>query len=221
MSTLADYRASIRVKGYVGQADADLDSVINESRRELARKKLWTWRLTQNSAVSTTLSNTTVSLAAITDLSQIQGVRLRFNNIYYDLDWMELEELQDNIATDSALAGTNNAVPLYWSRRGATDIIIWPAPDQAYTVIVDYAKSLDTLSDPANLTDLIVPDDLRDVVAWGAIRILAFRQRDQFAIQYAVENYNSVLRSALDNDTKQSRSESTQVKRYWGRRGIG
>lgn len=212
MSTVADYRNAIKAKGYDGSSDGDLDFAIAAARRQIINERRWSYALAQNTALSTVTGTSTVSLSSITDLGEIEGVRYRSGTTEYDLDYAEPQDFRDYQAGD---ATTARGLPAIWTQRGAT-IELYPTPQAVYPLVVDYVKTAADLGASSATVDALIPDRDRELVAWKATEILAYRQRDQFQT-VAREEYRAELRKAKGRDNVTNRQDSDQVKPFWGR----
>lgn len=214
MSTLAEYRSAVRAQGYEGKSDALVDEAINEARRGLETDHAWNHLEEQSTVLTAFASNPVVSLAPITDLAEIRGVRLRNGTTQYDLDGIPLQRLRD-YQTDEAT--TSTGVPLYWARRGG-ELLLWPTPAVAYVAVVDYKQTTTDLTDPL-VEDPTWPDRFRNVITWRAIVSLAFRERESWAMQYAQQRADGFYKSLVTNDTIQQTADSDQVQSRWAPRG--
>lgn len=207
MSTMADYRAGVRARGYDGQSDATLNELIRDARNDILDKRRWSYTLAQNLALATVAGVDTVSLAPITDLVAIDAIRYRSGTTQYDLDPVDLQVLRDRQTND---ATTARGLPSIWARIGAS-VVFYPTPQAVYVLAIDYVRGGELPED----TEDYIPDVDRELVVWSAVMNLAFRQREAWAMQYADQRCTALLRSALDRDQKTARSDSDQVQPYW------
>jgi hypothetical protein len=215
MSTMADYRAHIRARGYDGSTDDVLDPIIQDARNELLIKRRWTYALAQDASLLTTIGNPAFELSNISNLGAIEGVRYRVGTTEYELVYLEPNTFRSEQAMD---ATTARGTPVYWTRIG-DQILLTPTPDAANRLVVDYVRTYTPL--PEGQEDFI-PDTDRELVCWFAILSLAARQREAWLMEYADRRAAGLLRSAIDRDQKQQRQTSDQVQPYWrgSRRGV-
>lgn len=207
-STLAIYRAAIRARGYDGQSDEALNQVIQSARKDLLSKRRWSYALAQSRLLETQAGVDTFNVSIIPGLGAIDGIRYRSGTAEYDLDATDYQTLRDMQASD---ATTARGLPSHWARRGP-EVVLYPTPEGAYELVVDYVKTDGPLAEGA---EDFIPGMDHELVVWSAIISLAFRQREAWAMQYADQRFSALLRSALQRDAVQARSESDQVKPYW------
>ena len=209
MATLIDYRRLVRLRGYDGATDAQVDDAVNEGRRRLARDHRWSFLESVSTSLTTTANNPLVALTSITDLQWLDAVRVSFGGVESNLQPVQYQVIRFRQAECPAVE-----LPQMWARRGAGPVALYPTPDKAYTLNVEY------VAQPAQLisgTDPIFPDSHQDLVAWAAVTTLAFRQRDAWAAPTAENNYLAGLRMAVSQDNVRQRQQSTQVRKgYWG-----
>jgi hypothetical protein len=182
--TLAQLRTSLQAKGYGTDSATAQTEMINSVYRRLAGKRRWPWMEAQ--ATTATIAGTTnYSVAAITDWLHPDAVRIEISTEYPVLQYVDPQELRSLAHSDRA-----RGVPQYWTyARG--QLHVWPAPDRAYTLTIDYTK------DPPDLTaDADTPvfaATYHDVLVWAAAKEITFRQRDWGAYQYAKQEYDERL----------------------------
>ncbi len=207
MAQLADYRASVRALGYDGLTDAQVDVAIQQARRRVFQDRRWSFLEAGNTSLSTANGVATVSLAAITDLAHLDSVR--HTTAQRDpLAWRPyqiLRDLRQNHPDDSG-------PPEYWTRYNGA-LLLWPTPDAAYALDIAYIKYPGDLVAATNDT---VPDRYRDLVTWGAVIPLAFRQREFQAASSAENVYDQLLAQYFALDATEQRQTSRQViSGYW------
>lgn len=165
--TEANLQTTIQAKGYgTDSATAQAEAIKSAWRRVLGLRR-WPF-LEATATVTATVGSETVSLASITDLARVEAVRLTIGTEGYgDLKFVERSRLRNWLASD-----LDQATPDAWTLHAGA-VLLYPRPERAYTVSVDYKKR------PAyNAADIVFPEDYRDVLVWGAISELTFRQRE-------------------------------------------
>ena len=206
--TLADYRRLVRLRGYDGATDAQIDDAVNEGRRRLVRDHRWSFLETTTALLSTTANDPEVDLSSLQNTAHIDAVRPALAGVESNLMPVEYQVLRFR-QVDLPMTG----LPEMWSRRAGT-LLLYPTPDQVYTL------NLDTVVKPTALTageDPLIPDGLQELVVWAACTTLAFRQRDAWAAPTAENNYLAALRMAVSQDNVRQRQQSDQVRTgYWG-----
>jgi hypothetical protein len=150
---------------------------------EIAAEREWSWLF------MTTTGNMTVNATTITkpaDLVVPKGVFPSFGTLTYEpLTELSAEEMRVNQHLD---LGTG--LPAWWAWVNRT-IAIWPRPDIAYAYRLDYIKEPETTSfdDPSDAAPW--NKQFHALIAWGALRWLAFRQRDQAGYGIAAAEYTA------------------------------
>lgn len=203
MPSLADYSRLLELKGYDGGTPEQLSDAVNEGRRRLVQDRRWSFLDSTDATLVTVPNEATVALAGIADLAHVDAVRpADVNGEDFEtrfVSWQELRQKQSRCP----LVG----LPEYWSRR-AGQIGLYPTPDRAYTLTVEYVAAIADLVDD----DPLFPDAMKDLVVWAAVPTLAFRQRDSWAMSAAEGKYASLFRTAASQDAIQQRQSSQQVR---------
>lgn len=209
--TLTEYRASMAAKGYDVSDTTTLDVAINEARRRLVRDHRWSWLQLISSPVAATVGDPEVSLDTLSDILWLDSVRLTYGST----DPIELAYLGPQEFRTQETRSPADGVPCNWTAT-AGSVRLYPTPDLAYALEVDYASSLADLAAGSDVDD--IPRALADLVVWAAIPDVAFRQREPWAMQYAQNEYTARLALAVGQDNIRQRQSSQQVRSgYWGR----
>lgn len=213
MSTLDTYVASVDLRGYPALATATKQAAVQEARRRIFLDRRWSWLEASNATLATTVGDTDVSLATITDLAHIDAVRLSDASGPIPVDYRSrtiIRDLQDRYGSDAIFAN----VPQFWTRV-ENKLVFWPTPAQVYTLTVEYAKAPGDLA-AAPAVD-IIPDKNQDLVVWAAVVPIAYRQRDFNASTAADQYYSKVLLPQhAGQDAVEQRQTSEQVRTgYW------
>ncbi len=206
-TTILDYKNAIRARGYDGTSDTTLVEAIGEARDNVASERRWSW-LEVSGSTSLVLAYDTPSesLAAVADLLYVDAVRLEYGTDRPWLDYLKPQELRDREHSDRAVG-----VPQYWT-QAAGQIRVWPSPNQAYTLSIDYVRALTPPDNDDTDVDLAVPAHFKGLIAWKACVLLAFRQREAWAMQYASDEYERELRRKISGESLGQRQTTDQVK---------
>lgn len=168
----AAIKTLIQAGGYGSgvQDEAAQDQAITAALLELASDRDWSW-LEASATGTLTVGDEEVPSPA--DLAYPRAVRLSLAGDGFDpLEEMGADHVVHYLHIDD---GTDNPDRWAWYHK---TIIVYPRPDLAYTYVLDYIKEPDLT---AFDTDLESPDfatQFHVVLAWGAMRWLATRQRD-------------------------------------------
>lgn len=214
--TLLDYKTAVYNKGFdsVTQGTVVADAV-NAARAELLNERRWGFLETLgNATLTTTVGQSTVATATITDLLYIDAVRMQLNNQGYTLTPLALQEFRRLENLDRT-----NGAPTWWTAAagaGPATIRLGPRPDQVYTLLVDYVKSTIDLANDAT-AEPTLPANFKTAVVWKACEHLAFRLRQPDTQQLANRNYGLELAKLVRQEGMGQRQESQQVAEsgYW------
>lgn len=196
--TEADLQASIQAKGY-GTDSATAQAVaIKSAWRRVLGMRHWPF-LEASQALTATTGSETVSLAAITDLARVEAVRLTFGTEGYGkLDFVERGRLRNWLGDDR-----DQGAPTCWTTHAGA-LLLYPRPERAYTVTVDYKKR------PAYSAAAIdFPEEYQDVLVWGAVSELTFRQRELNG--YAEQQFQDRLREMIGDYFIEQRQGTREV----------
>ncbi len=181
--------------------DPDADLLLNRTYWELLEK--FHIRETESSMTFPTVAGTrqyslpasfeSLRISAIVDPDSLQHTQLdkfsikQYENVYSD------DEDQRNIPTN------------YF--RGNEDIILWPTPDDVYTVVIHYKSTLADLSD-ANV-DAALPKSWQELLLFGATYRGFIRFNDYDKARGAKSNYDSILITMVPQESKEEWDTST------------
>lgn len=167
-------RALIQTYGH-GTSAADLvaqNTALTAAYFDLAGRAPWSWRRKKATTPVLTIGSEILgSLPA--DFQYPLGLRL--SNASAGLERLEYrmpEDIDEDLALD-----TGTGWPIYWSWRNG-QVIVFPRPDAAYTVSLDYIRTLATTEFDDDTDVLPFPEQYHPIVADLARAILAGRQRD-------------------------------------------
>ena len=208
--TLPLMRSKIQQRGYAADTNAAQDELLNSVYRRIIGLRHWDWLESENSSVPTIAATDTYALATpIPDLLHIDAVRLSQTVERLPMDWMPYEELRDYIH-EYTTVGT----PVFWSHRATNVIRIWPSPDGVYTLPSDYIKDPPDLVTDADQS--LIPAAYEDILVWGAIVELAYRERDWYAIEFAQQQYTTRLNEMIVEYGIRQRQTPSTVTRWAG-----
>lgn len=204
--TLPLVRDSVQAKGYsLDTAPAVQNSMINSIyRRIIGERRWWFLRYPDNQSLTTTPGDPEVPLF-IDGLLHIDAIRLSSGSERYEVDYADPQDLRTAEHLDDA-----TGPPEFWSRFGSI-VRLYPTPDKAYTVHTDYVIDPDDLVNDSDVS--VIPLAYLDVLVWGAIKDLTFRERDMDGYSVASNEYETILRAMRHQDgLVQRQSPSTVTK---------
>lgn len=203
-NTLGDIKTSIQNKGYATDTATAQASMINSVyRRVIGMRRWWFNEVPNNTSLTLATGTQSVSLAGITDFLHVDAVRISTASSQSEIEYVPPQELRDLYHTDRT-----NGEPLFWTRTGGS-LYFWPVADQNYTVSVDYIKYPATLVADGDAT--IIPDAYQDVLVWGAIKELTFRERDAEGRSLAEDEFQTILATMRHQDGLEQRQTPSEV----------
>lgn len=166
--TLAEMRTRLQNMGYGTDTVASQSDMLQAAYRRLQGLHHWPW-LRNKTTLPTVVGTPSYSLAFITDLLHLDAVRLEIGQQPFTLEYKSPEEF-----AETAHADRDNGIPRFWTERFG-EVHLWPRPDRVYTVTIEYTK------DPPDILDGSAPifdATYHDVIVFGALGDIAFRERD-------------------------------------------
>lgn len=206
---LGQLRTAIQAKGYATDTAAQQTEAINSVYRELTGMRRWSWLEAQSTGKTTTAGQsyvTTTNLSGeLPNFGVVDAIRLSYGDDNYNLDYLPVQELRDLLHIDEA-----TGVPQYWTYAKG-QFTFYPIPDKAYTVVIDYIKDPDDLSADGDVP--ILPITHHDILVWGAIKELAFRQRDWNGFNAANGEFETRLQRLQKSEGIRQRQRPGHVRR--------
>jgi hypothetical protein len=207
LTTLLDYKTAVMSAGYdrVTDDDALLDA-INEARQSVKEERRWSWSgVFGNTTLTLTYDTPSVALNGIADLAYVDAVRIEFGTTYLTIDYASPQKLRDLEHNDRA-----PGEPQYWT-EAAGQLRFWPSPDKAYSVSVDYVRTMTDLAVDTDI-DSDIPPAFKALVKWKAVEALCFRTRDFQGSQIAEGKYLAELRRKINGEAVTQRQTAQQVR---------
>lgn len=213
---LTELVAAISSRGYSFPQDITdpanpVVQALNTNYRKVCGAQRWPFLEKEDSSITTALGQGSYSLSSITDLRQLDAVRLQDpQGNTRDLDNVEPQEFKSYIAGDLDGDGT----PQRWTQH-AGNLLLWPVPDGPYTLLIDYICQVPDLAAADDVP--VLPVTYHDVLVWGAILELAYRERDLLSQELGASYYQELYQQMKDEYLLRQRQTSSTVKRsgYW------
>jgi len=212
---LGQLRTSLQGKGYGSDTASAQTAALNAAYRRVVGGRHWPWLQRLSTSLTTSVSNPSVPLTTITDLMWVSAVRIEIGSEFYDLIPLEEEEFRSREYQDR-----QPSVPEYWTEVFG-EIRLYPRPDRVYTIALDYYT---TPPDLVNDVDVPLFDStFHDVLVWGALSDMAFRERDFAAYQMADRMFDARLLEMQRSYGLGQRHKSKHVQRsaFWDQVGRG
>lgn len=206
LANLGEIKTAVQARGYATDVSTEIVEFTNAIYRDVLLERRWSWR-EASGTVSAVVGNPVVDTSALTLLDgRPDAVRIEIGSIYVcDLDYLEPEEFRAKEQVDRT-----NSQPIYWTYF-AGQLKLYPRPDQAYTVTVDYFKKYTALDNDGDVP--LIPEEHRDVLVYGDLEELALRERDETAASYWSAKKERSLGRLRAADARSPRQTPGQVKR--------
>ena len=205
--TLAQLRTALQTRGYATDTATQQTELLNAVYREIAGVRRWDWMEATTTAPCVVGTETVTPVA--TDILAVDALRILSGTSYYLLDYEPPQQFKERSYVDRDV-GT----PQYWTySQGAYRL--WPRPDKTYTVDIDYVK------DPADLSadgdTPLLPATYHDLLIWGAVRDITFRERDWNGNNVATKRFEDLLARMTAAHGIRQRQDSQYVRRsdFW------
>lgn len=194
----------VQAAGFDAQTASETvqDTLLSAVMMELSQEQEWSWLRAENDSLNLTVGSADLSVAAVTDLAYPIELRIRRDSLslgYETLDRVDASAIKREL---NLAPSTARGVPRWWTWADG-GIIVWPAPDQAYDVELDYIKDVEStaLDDDA---EVAAQFDRRfdTLLAWGCVRWLAVRKRDAALYQVANAEWEAGKRRMVRADRR-------------------
>lgn len=206
--------ASIQAKGYPSDAASVAWQTIalNSVYRTICGSDRWPFMEKQDASLSTTINVPGYDISSIASWLFLDAVRIEDDVAlqYYNIDYCEPQEFRDLENVDR-----DYATPEYWTFINQ-QLRFYPVPDQTYTIRIDY------IAQPADLaagSDVpVIPVIYHDLLVWGAIAEIAYRERDWLGRQFAQQEQQLRYKQMQEEYLLRQRQTSSHVKKsgWWG-----
>lgn len=207
---LAALQAAVQAKGYGTDTAAQQLLFLNEVYREVHGMMRWPFLEAQDSSLVTVTGTNSYTLP-MANWRNLDAVRIQisafqqFNNLSYlgMQDFRDLEHVDRDVTT-----------PFYWTFY-ANQLHFFPVPDGTYTVVIDYIIEPPDLAAAGDVPVLPLP--YHDILVWGAVESLCFRERDWLGRDFAQQKKEALLKRMSEEYLMRQRQTSSHVKKsgYW------
>lgn len=180
----------------------------NDSYREVNGKYRWPYLEAQSVELSTVTGTNAYDLPAdMGEYRNIDAVRLQQTAVqnYTNLEYREPQTFRDSEHMDR-----DTDTPMWWSFFNQ-QLHFYPYPDDVYNVVIDYCVMPPDLAQDTDTP--IFPAVYHDILVWGAVRAIAFRQRDWLGRQFAQTEFEQRLQRMEEEYLIRQRQTATHVKK--------
>lgn len=207
---LQDLRAAVQAHGYGTDTAAYQLQFINDAYREVHGMQRWPFLEAQDRTLATENGVNAYDLP-MANWRNLDAVRIERDDIqeYANLKYLDPQSFREYEHIDRDVT-----TPYYWTFY-ANQLHFYPYPDGVYTVVIDYIIEPPDL---VNDTDTpLLPTPYHDILVWGAVEQLAFRERDWIGIQYAGQQKTTKLNKMVGEYQVRQRQTGSHVKKsgYW------
>lgn len=206
---LTQLLAAVQAKGYTTDTAAQQTIFLNEVYHEVCGMNRWPFLEAQDKSVSTVAGTDNYTLPF--NWRNLDAVRLEVTAIqqFTQMKYLSPQEFRDYQHVDRDVSA-----PFYWTFINQK-LQLWPVPDQAYTVTVDYIQNPADLAAGADVP--VLPVLYHDLLVWGAIQSICFRERDWLGREFAQGKFEEMLKRMQEEFLIRQRQTSSHVKKsgYW------
>lgn len=209
---LAEIQAAIQAHGYAPDTSDRQTIFINQCYREVCGMQRWPFLEAQDVSQVTTAGQAGYPLDALPTWRSIDAVRI---SIPAQQQYVRMEYLAPQDFRDREHISPEPSTPSYWTFINQ-ELRFWPVPDDSYSVTIDYISEPPDLAADADVP--VLPVTYHDVLVWGAVERLAYRERDWLGRQFAQQERELSLKRMDEEFMVRQRQTSSHVKKsgYWG-----
>lgn len=212
---LSDIRAAIQALGYGSDTAAQQTSFINDAYRQVTSKLRWPFLEQQSVELTTTVGTNAYDLPSdMSSYRNIDAVRIGQDS---SQNWMNLDYVEPQDFRDREHVDRGTGTPCNWTFINQ-QLHFWPIPDSVYTVTIDF------ITEPADLADdtdvPVIPAAYHDILVWGAIHAITFRERDWLGRSDADQQFQMRLQRMEEEFMIRQRQTASHVKKsgFWNTR---
>lgn len=186
----------VRAYGYGTDTAVPQLLMLNEVYKRVMNYRRWRFNAAHINLLTTKVGVSEYSISEADRLDALRGENL-------PLKHMDYQELRDRQTYE-----TGTGCPQYWTQSGGS-VIFWPTPDGEYQVKADILKDVEPLT-TTNST-IVIPDDHAEILVWGTIVGICFRERDWEGHNFARQLYQEHLGELASEWGMTNRQTSSQV----------
>jgi hypothetical protein len=203
---LGQLRTDVQAHGYGVDTAAFQTAFINSTYRWVHGKLRWPFLEAQDTSLVTVAGTNSYTLP-MSNWRNLDAVRLQVVNIqqYVNLEYSMPQDFRDleNIDRDSS-------TPAMWTMY-ASLLHFYPVPDGVYNVVIDYIMEPPDLV--ADIDVPVLPLPYHDVLVWGCVEKMAYRERDWLGRQFAQTEKVALLQAMEEEYLMRQRQSGSHVKK--------
>ena len=207
---LAALQAAVQAKGYGTDTVAFQTQFINETYRTVCGSQRWTFLEKQDSTLVTVVGTEGYTLP-MTDWRSIDAVRISIPAAqqYNDLDYKSTQEFRDLVHLDRS-----TDTPSCWTYINQ-QLHFYPIPDNTYKVYIDYCYEPPDLAAAGDIP--VIPVQYHDVLVWGGVDGMTFRERDWIGQNAAMTRVQQLTKAMAEEYAINQRQTGSHVKATRGK----
>jgi hypothetical protein len=203
---LGQIRTDVQAHGYGVDTAAFQTAFINSTYRWVHGKLRWPFLETQDTTLNTVAGTSSYALP-MTAWRNLDAVRLQNVAVqqYVNLEYKPPQDFRDFENMDRDMS-----TPCYWTMY-ASQVHFWPVPDGVYNVVIDYI-----IEPPDLVADIdvpVLPLPYHDILTWGAIEKMAYRERDWLGRQFAQTEKMALMTVMEEEYLLRQRQSGSHVKK--------
>lgn len=206
MATAGEVLGAVQALGYGTDTKAAQLTMLNQVQRRILNARRWTFALSSTTKTCTVGSPEVVFDSTLAATQRVDAVRM--TGTAGATEPLELEFIEAPVIRQYLHDNSAQAQPRYWSRRGQ-NIILYPTPDKAYPLTIDTVANAAKAATEAD--NVVIPDSHIDILVYGLIMQLTFRERDWDGHNMARQMYAELFTEMLAQYGMQQRQQSTHV----------
>lgn len=185
-TTAGEILERVQALGYGADISAPQLLALNMLHKRVVNTRRWRFLGAIESALTTEIGVGEYAVDTLADTKRIDAVRMVSSNG----EALNLEHQEQVTIRDFENMWPDNGTPEYWVQIGQK-LHVWPKPSNVYTIVVDVVDL------PAELTEaedtIQIPDSHADILVWGTIMGITFRERDWDGHNFARQMYAELL----------------------------
>lgn len=209
---LQEILVRIQAHGYGTDTTAQQIQFVNDSYNEVNGKQRWPFLEENDQSLSTVPGQYIYSLASLLNFRQVDAVRFNDGADFWEKgEYVSPQQWRDEFYRQGGSGNRQfNEKPARWTIIDQS-LHILPVPDGVYTIDIDYVITPPELLNPTDIS--LWPDDYDDILVWGAIRSLAYRERDWLGRNFAQTEFETRLSRMNEEYMVRQRQTSSEVIR--------
>ncbi len=199
----SDVLARVQSLGYATDTEPAQLNALDQVQRRVLNTRRWRFLYEKDSSKELTTNNNEIELQALSDTKRVDAVRLEFGEEFLELEHQDYETLRS-----AEHKYRETGLPEWWAVIGQK-LHVWPIPDKNYKVVIDYVKNPTIITAAANT--LLIPDSHIDILVWGIVVNVTFRERDWEGHNFARQMYAEHLAEMMTQYGMTDRQTSDRV----------